>query len=312
MVASSYEEFSALCRQVENESIQPRIIPLKEYRSEDATACYNSEVNAFSKFKKTLPRSLAQQSQWQTLQELCQSSKSHFEKFLQLTAGHDAGGIRKLRRSYGRAKGMMIDDGITTFRHVLDGREPQSLKDVFAFTCLSFVMSKLLQKNGRMEGVQVLADIDRWRMAIKRERDQHVYDEVVRIVWPEIEFLKQHVAVRKTALMFSTEIQQKNISTDQPHRETEEVASNLFSESSILDFGADIFSDSNEFEFGESQNSMNKSIDTDFQSSDNGLQDHLLGLLYETSTHDDFKFGDFLNLELTDSVAVETKPPVHQ
>ena len=96
-----------------------------------------------------------------------------------------------LRRVYGSSKGM-LDTGLTTFRDVLDGQEPQSLKEVFAFTCLSYIMSNLLQKHGRMEGSPVLADTDRWRLAIKNEKDRLVYDEVVKILWPEIDFLKEH------------------------------------------------------------------------------------------------------------------------
>jgi hypothetical protein len=172
-------------RYASQQDMESKPLPtIHEVPSEETTIAETEEP-------PTIAKKVPQKSQWATLQELRLSSRVHYMKFLRLTANHDSRGIKMLRRMYGSPKGM-LDAGITTLGNVLDGQEPQSLKEIFAFTCLSYVMSKLLQKHGRMEGSQVLADTDRWRLAIKTEKDRLVYDQAVKILWLEIDFLKEH------------------------------------------------------------------------------------------------------------------------
>jgi hypothetical protein len=132
----------------------PPTVP--EYQHEDQRSA-DLKTDDLTKNKK-LPRA----TQWASLRELRLPSRLQYMKFLGLTAKYESRGIKKLRRMYGSAIGM-LDTGIMTFRDVLDGQEPNALKEVFAFTCLSYVMSKILQKHGRMEGSHVLADTGRWR-----------------------------------------------------------------------------------------------------------------------------------------------------
>lgn len=281
---------------------------INEVPSEETT---NVEIDE----PPTIAKKVPQKSQWATLQELRLSSKFHYMKFLRLTANHNSRGIKMLRRMYGSPKGM-LGTGITTFRDVLEGQEPQSLKEIFAFTCLSYVMSKLLQKHGRMEGSQVLADTDRWRLAIKKEKDRLVYDEVVKILWPKINFLKEHS-------------KEKDANSTPPPTEP-----HLGSMVPIgLTFNAStgpLYAASSDFNFLESARAadcsnvendiqpalqdLDSHLDPDNQPNDYGLHDHVKGLLQETSTHDNFMFADFLNfcdpqLENNIDAASEKQPP---
>ena len=129
-------------------------------------------------------KKLPSANQWSSLQELRISSNVLFKKFLRLTSQSSSQGIKKLRRLY-HGKAGILDAGIMSFKQTLGGREPKTLKDVFAFTWLSYIVSKLLQKHGRAQDTNVLADIGRWRLAIKKERDRLIYDEAVKIMWPE-------------------------------------------------------------------------------------------------------------------------------
>ncbi|KAH6695877.1 hypothetical protein BKA61DRAFT_252907 [Leptodontidium sp. MPI-SDFR-AT-0119] len=291
---------------------------INEVPSEETT---NVEIDK----PPTIAKKVPQKSQWATLQELRLSSKFHYMKFLRLTANHNSRGIKMLRRMYGSPKGM-LGTGITTFRDVLEGQKPQSLKEIFAFTCLSYVMSKLLQKHGRMEGSQVLADTDRWRLAIKKEKDRLVYDEVVKILWPEINFLKEHS-------------KEKDANSAPPPTKTHPGSmvpigltfnastGPLYAASSMLAYGTSTSSDFNFLERARAADCSNvendiqsalqdldSHLDPDNQPNDYGLHDHVKGLLQETSTHDNFMFADFLNfcdpqLENNINAAFEKQPP---
>ncbi|KAN0089565.1 hypothetical protein V8E51_019825 [Hyaloscypha variabilis] len=211
---------------------------------------------------------------------------------------------QRLRRMYGSAKGM-LSTGITTFGDVLDGQEPQSLMEIFAFTCLSYTMSKLLQKHGRMEGSQVLADIDQWRLAIKKEKHRLVYDQAVKILWPEINFFKENSNEKGTdSIPPPTE---QHLGSMVPLGQTFNGSTGpLYVRMPMLAYGSS--SDLNFLEKARSagcsttENSMQSALqypdshlDPDNQLHNHGLHDHVMGLLQETSTHENIMFVDFLN-----------------
>lgn len=273
----------------------------------------------------TIAKKVPQKSQWGTLQELHLSSRVLYMKFLRLTTNHNSKGIKMLSRMYGSAKGM-LDAGMTTFRDVLDGQEPQSLKGIFAFTCLSYVMSKLLQKHGRMEGSRVLADTDQWRLAIKKDKDRLVYDQAVKILWPEIDFLKEH-SKGKDANQTPPPTESPLGNMAPPDLTFNAPTRPLYVPSSMLAFGMTTASDFNFLErtraadYPNIENSMqsvlqdpDSRLGSDNQSRDHGLHDHLMGLFQETSTHDNFMFADFLNFgnppwEINIDLASEKLPP---
>ena len=203
----------------------------------------------------------------------------------------------------------MLDTGITTFGDILDGQEPHSLKDVFAFTCPSYVMSKILQKHGRVEGSQVLADTGLWRLAIKKENDRFIYDEVVKIMWPEIEFLMTY---SKTTDGSSTstppELDQCGMAATDLGINSESTRSS-YVPSSMLAYGMTTPSDCNFIERARAiscsyiEGDMQAVLDgqdndpgPDNQDSHHGLQGHVIELLQETKTHEAFMFADFLSL----------------
>ena len=270
-------------------------------------------------------KKVPQKSQWETLQELRLSSRAHYMKFLRLTANYDSRGIKMLRRMYGSSKGM-LDTGITTFGDVLDGNEPQTLKEIFAFTCLSYIMSKLLQKHGRMEGSHVLADTDRWRLAIKKEKDRLIYDQAVKIVWPEVDFLKEHSKEKDVTSTPPAPVSGKGSGTSLGNVFAA-TTQRLYVPSSMLAYGMATSSDFNFLERARAMDCSNvgqdiysglqapgHSLDPDIQPGDHGFHDHLVGLLHETSTHEKFMFADFLNiydppLENNPSPAFDEVPP---
>jgi hypothetical protein len=245
-------------------------------------------------------------SQWATLEELRLLSRDHYMEFLRLTTNHNSRGVKILRRMYGSPKGM-LDAGITTFGDVLDGQKPQSLKEIFAFTCLSYVMSKLLQKHGRIEGSQVLAGIGRWRLAIRKEKDRLVYDQVIKILWPKVDLFEEHTKEREANLTrHLTESQLGNMA---PLGLALNASSkNLYVPSSMLEYSVTASSDFNFLEtaraadFSNLENHMqftlqnpDSRLDPDHQPGDDGFCHHIMVLLQQTSTDENFMFADFLN-----------------
>ena len=303
-----------------------------QLKSEPFLATREATLEEPSATMKKVPR----KSQWETLQELRLSSRTHYMKFLRLTANYDSRGIKMLRRMYGSSKGM-LDAGITTFGDVLDGNEPQTLKEIFAFTCLSYVISKLLQKHGRMEGSHVLADTDRWRLAIKKEKDRLIYDQAVKIVWPEIDFLKEHSKEKDVTSTPPTPVSDKGNGTSLSNVFTA-TTQRLYVPSSMLAYGMTTSLDFNFLERARAMDCSNTgqdicsglqapdhSLDPDIQPRDHGFHDHLVGLLHETSTHEKFKFADFLNIydpplenntspafdDVPPDITLQTHPPVY-
>ena len=274
-----------------------------QLKSEPFLATREATLEEPSATTKKVP----QKSQWETLQELRLSSRAHYMKFVRLTANYESRGIKMLRRMYGSSKGM-LDAGMTTFGDVLDGNEPQTLKEIFAFTCLSYVISKLLQKHGRIESSHVLADTDRWRLAIKKEKDRLIYDQAVKIVWPEVDFLKEHSKEKDVTSTPLTPVSGKSNGTSLGNVFSA-TTQRLYVPSSMLAYG---MTTSLDFDFLERARDMDcsnigqdicsglqapgHSLDPEIQPRDHGFHDHLVGLLHETSTHENFMFADFLNI----------------
>ncbi|KAF4953035.1 hypothetical protein FGADI_6305 [Fusarium gaditjirri] len=74
--------------------------------------------------------------------------------------------------------------GILTYRDVLHGVLPETLAEVFSFACLSFVISTLLCRKGRIRRDQILAGLHQWRDSIYDEDEKLTLDTLASAMWP--------------------------------------------------------------------------------------------------------------------------------
>lgn len=125
------------------------------------------------------------QSQWVTLLEVRESSRSLYIKFTRSTFKHKSRSIQRLRGMYNSPKNL-LDTGMTTWRDLIASQEPQSLREIFAFTCLSYLLTKLLHSKGRMKDFPVLSGALIWPLAVKKMDDRLLYDRAWKLLWPEV------------------------------------------------------------------------------------------------------------------------------
>jgi hypothetical protein len=120
-------------------------------------------------------------AQWDTLKALRTALRAQYARFRKLTAG--VHGMRKLRKSYKNATDL-LEVGLLTFKHVLQGGLPSSLKEVFAFATVSKVMSDLLRDRASTRLDCPLGSLPSWRDVLQDEQDRTRLDEVISILWP--------------------------------------------------------------------------------------------------------------------------------
>ncbi|KAI9805293.1 MAG: hypothetical protein M1833_005746 [Piccolia ochrophora] len=123
--------------------------------------------------------------QWNAIRSLRKSSNSLHRAFLDVAA-RGSQGARKLRH-HCRNSANFLETGIATFRDVLHKETPASLKEVFAFVSLSYVMStNMAAKTTMKQQDELMSGLPVWRQAIAEESERIVLDEVVEMLWPDV------------------------------------------------------------------------------------------------------------------------------
>ncbi|KAF4458204.1 hypothetical protein FALBO_15063 [Fusarium albosuccineum] len=99
-------------------------------------------------------------------------------------------GIRSLRQrirdEYQRFNSLPLKlMGILAYRDVLHGVLPETMAEIFAFASLSFVISTLLFRQGRIRNDQILAGLHHWRDCIFDGDDRRAFDALASAMWPQ-------------------------------------------------------------------------------------------------------------------------------
>ncbi|KAF9771804.1 hypothetical protein IL306_010529 [Fusarium sp. DS 682] len=121
---------------------------------------------------------------WLGLRSLRLGIQNEFWKLESLRSASACPKIAKLGDYYpdAEALGQM---GILTYRDVLHGVLPETLAEVFSFACLSFVMSTLMFRQGRIRGDQILAGLHHWRDCIYDDEERLALDTLASSMWPQ-------------------------------------------------------------------------------------------------------------------------------
>ncbi|KAK2598109.1 hypothetical protein QQS21_005740 [Conoideocrella luteorostrata] len=73
--------------------------------------------------------------------------------------------------------------GVLVYREVLDGYVPGTLREIFAFTSLTYAVSTSLYDRRRMHDGDILSGLDRWRNCPKVNEDKTAFDQLAPKMW---------------------------------------------------------------------------------------------------------------------------------
>jgi hypothetical protein len=242
------------------------------------------------------------------------------------TPAHLAGALRQIGREC-KSAAEFLNTGILTFRDVLHGHVPASLKDILAFICLSYNMYKVLESKGTTTGrADFFQGIPKWRLAIRKQLQREVFDYIVSMLWPEecrslamndscdatetTPTISDGVATQLEALMKQLDDDQTNTiasipteGVDSSHRpESTEAFMNLGPIDPNINLG-----DADDPYRLPSVSTRDWDPDGIMQS----FQQPVDNLLRETGSSNDIRFADFLNISATFPVEPTSEEFIH-
>jgi hypothetical protein len=272
-----------------------------------------------------------QEKQWRSLRSLRSASNDLHRHILSITGRESrclhgfkqSTSIRRLGQQC-KSSSNFLNTGILTFRDVLRGQVPSTLKEVLAFVCLSYIMSEVLRSKGEIKPpVDFFRGFPKWRQAIQDQSEREAFDEVVSLIWPEARMMLQVGPGHNEPFQIRE-------STEYPFLTPEDLQVSLAAQSSqcpgpeIQAVSVGPLADSNGDIFGRpslgiralSEEAAGLTTDGqirgvigpqhildktsgDFQASEDYLQffqQPVEDLLWQTESSDDIRWSDFLNL----------------
>lgn len=122
--------------------------------------------------------------EWAAIRTLREETEFHHKRFRALTKDSNDPILAELCSVYQDAKAVRTR-GVETFRRILEGSIPFTLSKVFPFASLSYAISKLLVKCGRLEQGDVLSGLQLWRNAISDADEREAFGRLAIDLWPE-------------------------------------------------------------------------------------------------------------------------------
>lgn len=92
--------------------------------------------------------------------------------------------VNDLQQYYGTAR-TLRETGVFAFRSSLTGPAPNTLKEVFAFTSLAYVVQSLLRDRERLKTIDILDGISMWMNAISDAGERQLFQKLAGRLWPE-------------------------------------------------------------------------------------------------------------------------------
>jgi hypothetical protein len=123
-------------------------------------------------------------AQWDAIRDLRKETEYHHQRFQRMATLANDPILSQLRESYKDSKSIRTT-GILIFRDVLDGFQPSKLRDIFAFASLSYAVSQLLFKSGRIDKMEILGGLKAWRDSIADASEREAFNKLAHNLWPE-------------------------------------------------------------------------------------------------------------------------------
>ncbi|RGP75156.1 hypothetical protein FLONG3_5840 [Fusarium longipes] len=121
---------------------------------------------------------------WSSIRAVRHGIEALWEHFIVVAAELDNVAIKSIIDDYKDAKGLR-QTGVIALRNISSGPVPDDLCKIFAFCCLSYVVSHLLYARGRLSEVDILAGIHLWFHALGRDDEREAFRLLVQVLWPE-------------------------------------------------------------------------------------------------------------------------------
>ena len=126
--------------------------------------------------------------QWQVLQELRAEFASRNRHLLDLIKSSGSAGLKSLSKQY-KSSTDLLNTGILTFKDILSGGLPSSLKEVFAFINLSYSAASVMTARGTPNPFSPSAgDFITWREAVP-VYERPIYEELALLMARDLTFL---------------------------------------------------------------------------------------------------------------------------
>ena len=137
---------------------------------------------------------VSRERQWNILRLLRTEFNSLHRRFRRLTA-RSKFGLKKLRK-HCISPAELLNTGILTSKDILLGNTPASLKEVFSFITLSYAMAAVRETRGSVSFSPTASDFSIWRHSISKESERETFDELVSVMWPDVEAQLHNAMVR--------------------------------------------------------------------------------------------------------------------
>lgn len=170
-----------------DDSVSPLCDMTRNKWNESASAARQSLdltdlISILSSKQTSRLETLSRTRQWKALAKLRTEFKSSHLKFSSLAV---KGSTALLNFSTECPKSEdLLDEGILTYRDILEGHAPTTLQGVFAFVSLSFAMDGVMKDQGRQSSFcPSEADFKLWRESIQDIGERQVFDEITYAMW---------------------------------------------------------------------------------------------------------------------------------
>ena len=129
-------------------------------------------------------RCVSRERQLNILRLLRTEFNSLHRRFRRLTA-RSKFGLKKLRK-HCMSPAELLNTGILTSKDILLGNTPASLKELFSFITLSYAMAAVRETRGSVSFSPTVSDFSIWRHSISKESERQTFDELISIMWPDV------------------------------------------------------------------------------------------------------------------------------
>lgn len=130
------------------------------------------------------PERLPPAFDWTPIQNVRDGMEVMWKNFEAVAQDINSPQVNDLQQYYGTAR-TLRETGVFAFRSSLTGPAPNTLKEVFAFTSLAYVVQSLLRDRGRLKPTDILDGISMWMNAISDTGERQLFQKLARRLWPE-------------------------------------------------------------------------------------------------------------------------------
>ncbi|KAK5651649.1 hypothetical protein OQA88_11824 [Cercophora sp. LCS_1] len=120
---------------------------------------------------------------WKALRAVRRGIVAEFQKFQEVASQSESPTLCDLRAFFPSHK-TLAHRGLLIFRDVVNGIQPSTLVETFAFATLSHAVSQVLIRQKRMQSDQLLLGLLRWRDCIRDESGREAFETLADSLWP--------------------------------------------------------------------------------------------------------------------------------